>query len=138
MEIKGLEGSPYHTPAAEGELQLASGSHCEELMDIFQEDLIDWFGKVVPSSPEPPLFPMSPGSPLVPSSSPVSPKLPETLKLPPILPLPPPLMPASSSALSALVPVSPSAHPQSAPSGRSNLPRDLQIGKEWLDPAWRQ
>ncbi len=46
MEIEGLEGSPAHTPATEGELQLASGhNYYEELMDIFQLDLIDWFGR---------------------------------------------------------------------------------------------
>ncbi len=119
-----------HTPTAEGELQLASGSYFEELMDIFQKDLINWFGEVVPSSPKPPLSPTSPESPLVPSSSPASPgsllvpssslaspKLPVTPKLPPSLPLPPPLKPASSSALSPLVAFSPSAHPQLSASG---------------------
>ncbi len=109
-------------------------------MDVFQEDLIDWFGEVVLSSPEHLESPMSPVSPLVPSSSPVSPesplvlssspvspKLPVTLKLPPSLPLLPPLSkPASSSALSLWVPVSPSAHPQSASSGHSDPPLDFQ------------
>ncbi len=49
--IEGLEGSPAHTPATEGELQLVSGNHIEELMDIFERDLIDWFGEVLPSAP---------------------------------------------------------------------------------------
>ncbi len=108
-----------------------------------------------PTSPESPLVPssspMSTGSPLVPSSSPVSPKLPETPKLPPSLPLPPPLKPANSSALSPLVPVSPSAHPQSAPSGRSDPHRDFQspapprredplsltpASEFWTSPPW--
>uniref|UniRef100_A0A673GAA5 Sprouty-related, EVH1 domain-containing protein 2 n=1 Tax=Sinocyclocheilus rhinocerous TaxID=307959 RepID=A0A673GAA5_9TELE len=52
-----------HTPAAEGELQLASGSYLEELMDIFDVDLIDWFGEVIPNSSESPLtVPMFPCS----------------------------------------------------------------------------
>ncbi len=63
VEIEGLEGSPAHTPAAEVELQLATGLYIEELMDIFDMDLIDWVGEVIPSVPE------SPVSPLVPSSS---------------------------------------------------------------------
>ncbi len=96
----------------------------EELMDIFKEDFIDWFGEVITSSPASPLVPssspVSPESPLVPSSSPAS------LKLPPSLPLPPLLKPASSSALSPLVPVSLSAHPQLAPSGHSDPLLDLQ------------
>ncbi|XP_016135604.1 leucine-rich repeat extensin-like protein 5 [Sinocyclocheilus grahami] len=88
-------------------------------MDIFQMDLIDWFGEVIPSSPVSPLVLPSPASPLVPPSS-CSPVF------PPSLPLPPPLIPVSSSAPSPLVPVSPSAHPQSAPSGHSDPPRDFQ------------
>ncbi|XP_016110248.1 vegetative cell wall protein gp1-like [Sinocyclocheilus grahami] len=118
VEIEGLEGSPTHTPAAEGELQLASGMYYEELMDIFQMDLIDWFGEVLPSSTASPLVPPS-------SCSPV---------FPPSLPLPPPLQkPVSSSAPSPLVPVSTSAHPHSAPSGRSDPPRDFQSPA----PPWR-
>ncbi|XP_016124666.1 uncharacterized protein [Sinocyclocheilus grahami] len=119
VEIEGLQGSPAHTPAAEGELQLVTGPHYEELMDCFKVDLIDWFGEALASSPT---------SPLVPSSScpPVS---------PPSLPLLPPLKElVSSSAPSPLVPVSPSAHPQSAPSGRSDSPRDLQSPA----PPWRE
>lgn len=30
MEYKGMEGSPTHTPAAEGELDLASGNNYSE------------------------------------------------------------------------------------------------------------
>uniref|UniRef100_A0A673G649 Sprouty-related, EVH1 domain-containing protein 2 n=1 Tax=Sinocyclocheilus rhinocerous TaxID=307959 RepID=A0A673G649_9TELE len=100
-----------HTPAAEGELQLASGSYLEELMDIFDVDLIDWFGEVIPNSSESPL--------VLPSSC--SPEFPPSLSLPPPL-----LKPASSSVLPPLVPVSPSAHPQSALSGRSDSPRGFQ------------
>ncbi len=70
------------------------------------------------------------------SSSPVSPELLMTLKLTPSLTLLPPLMPASSLALSPLVPVSPSAHPQSAPSGRSDLPRDVKSpALPWCEDA---
>ncbi len=47
-------------------------------MEYFnKEDLIDWFGEVILSSP---LSPMSPESPLDLSSSPTSPKLPMILK----------------------------------------------------------
>ncbi len=125
VEIVGLEGSPAHTPAAEGELQLTcSWQYYEELLDCFnQEDLIDWFGKIITSSPMSPLFPpsspvcpssspMAPGSRLFPLSSPgsqlalssslVPPKLHVTPKVPPSLPLMPPLIPASSSDLSPL------------------------------------
>ncbi len=136
VEIKGLEGSP----AAEGKLLLVTWPYIKELMDVFQEDLIDWFGEVALSSPKPPESPMSPVSLLVPSSSPVSPesllipssstvspKLPVTRKIPPSLPLPPPLLkPARSSVLSLLVPVSPSVHPQLTPSMHSDPPQDCQ------------
>lgn len=44
VEFEGLEGSPTHTPAAEGELQLVSGHYFEEPMDMFKEDLMDWVG----------------------------------------------------------------------------------------------
>ncbi|KAL0192153.1 hypothetical protein M9458_010449, partial [Cirrhinus mrigala] len=84
-------------------------------MDIFKEDLIEWFGEVITNCPVSPDSPVSPLSP----DSPVSPKLPVTLKLPPSLLLPPPLMSTSSSAL-------PSTHPQSVPSGRSDPPCDFQ------------
>ncbi|KAI2653949.1 7,8-didemethyl-8-hydroxy-5-deazariboflavin synthase [Labeo rohita] len=96
--IEGLEGSPTHTPTNEGELQLVTEHYYEDIMDCFnEEDLIDWVGEVMSSSPL---------SSLVPSSSPVSPILFVTLKLPPSLPFPPPLISASSSALSLLVPES--------------------------------
>ena len=52
--------------------------------------------------------------------------------LPPILLLSPPPRPASSSS-SLLVPVSPAAHPQSAPSGRGGSPLDCQSPA----PPWR-
>ncbi len=74
VEIEGLEGSPAHTPAAEGELQLATGKYIEELLDIFEVDLIDWVGEVVPPSSCTPVSPLvppspeSPASPLAPSS----------------------------------------------------------------------
>ncbi|XP_058649111.1 proteoglycan 4-like [Onychostoma macrolepis] len=79
VELEGLEGSPAHTPTTEGVLQLISGKYEEELREIFQTDLIDWWGEVqtcvpespvsllVPSSPESSV-PESPVSPLVPSS----------------------------------------------------------------------
>ncbi len=122
----GLEGSPANTPATKGELHLVSGSFKEELMDIFKMDLIDWFGKVLTCAPE------SPASPLVPSSpeSPASPLvLPSSCPpvSPPNLPLPPPLKPASSSPPYPLMPVSPSAHSQSAPAVCSDPPpQDFQ------------
>ncbi len=92
--IKGLEGSPAHSPATEGELQLVFGNHIEEL--------IDWFGEVLPSAPKSPVSPLVPSSPespvssLVPSSpeSPASPLVPPSSSspvFPPSLPLPPPL-----------------------------------------------
>ncbi len=136
--IEGLEGSPAHSPATEGELQLVFGNHIEELMDIFEMDLIDWFGEVLPSAPKSPVSPLVPSSPespvssLVPSSpeSPASPLVPPSSSppvFPPSLPLPPPLEPVSSSAQASLVPVSSSAHPQSASTGRSDpSPLDFQ------------
>ncbi len=97
VAIEGLEGSPTHTPAAEGKLQLATGIYIEELIDILDMDLIDWFGEVIMSVPESPVSPLvpssseSPASLLVPtrSSAPV---------FPPSLPLPLPGLPVSSSA----------------------------------------
>ncbi|KTG04712.1 hypothetical protein cypCar_00040733, partial [Cyprinus carpio] len=86
--------------------------------------------RVTPSPPVSPLVLPSPESPvslLVPSS-------PDPPVFPPSLPLPPPPRPVSSSAPSLLVPVSPSAHPQSAPSGRDDSPRDFQSPA----PPWRE
>lgn len=111
VEIDSLEGSPVYTPATEGELQLTSGNYFEELIDIFV-DLIDWFGEVIPNSPESPMFPLSADSPmslefpLIPPSpespasqlvlpspeSPASPELPVSPEFPPSLPLLPPLL----------------------------------------------
>ncbi len=68
----------------------------------------------------PPTYPESPASPLVPPSS-CSPTFLPSLPL-----LPPLLKPGSSLDLSPLVPVSPSAHPQPAPSGHYDPPRDFQ------------
>uniref|UniRef100_A0A671SBE3 Sprouty-related, EVH1 domain-containing protein 2 n=1 Tax=Sinocyclocheilus anshuiensis TaxID=1608454 RepID=A0A671SBE3_9TELE len=80
----------------------------------FDVDLIDWFGEVITHSPT------SPESPLVLPSS-CSSNFPPSLPLPHLL-----LESASSSAMPPLVPVSPSAHPQSALSGRSDSPRGFQ------------
>ncbi len=93
-------------------------------MNCFKQgDLIDWVGKVIPYVPA---SPMSPESLLIPSSSTASPEPPATPMFLPSLPLPPPVLkPASSLALYPLVPVSPSTHPQSAPSGRSDPPRSF-------------
>ncbi|XP_058617738.1 uncharacterized protein LOC131531178 [Onychostoma macrolepis] len=136
--LEGLEGSPAHTPTTEGELQLVSGRYEEERKDIFQMDLIDWFGEVQTCTPESPVSPLvpsgpeSPVSPLVLSSpeSPVSPLVPSSSSppvVPPSLPLLPPLKPASSSPPAPLMPISPSAHPQSAPAMRSvPPPQDFQ------------
>ncbi|KTF99450.1 hypothetical protein cypCar_00041706 [Cyprinus carpio] len=106
VEIEGMEESTAHTPVTEGELHLVSGNYMEELMDVFQMDLIDWFGEVIPNSPVSPLVPPSPespASPLVPPSpeSPVSllvPTSPDPPVFPPNLPLPPSSRPVSSSA----------------------------------------
>ncbi len=103
VKIEGLEGSPTHTPAAEGELQLVSGGHYEELIDTFKEDLIDWFGEVITSSP------VSPESPLVLSCSHVSPESPLDRSSSPMSPVSP-LVP-SSSPMSPVSPLVPSSSP---------------------------
>ncbi len=111
--FEGLEESPAHTTSTEGELHLVSGSYKEELMDIFDKDLIDLFGEVLPRAPESPVSPLvpsspeSPASPLVPSSTeyPASLLVPPSScppVFPPSLPLPPSLKPVSSSACQPL------------------------------------
>ncbi|XP_058650340.1 proline-rich protein 36-like [Onychostoma macrolepis] len=67
-----MEGSPAHTPTTEGELLLVSGRYEEELKDIFQMDLIDWWGEVQTCTPESPVSPLVPSSP----EAPVSPLVP--------------------------------------------------------------
>ncbi|KAL0160965.1 hypothetical protein M9458_044690, partial [Cirrhinus mrigala] len=106
------EYAPEPTAAAEPEHATECNITTEpELDDVTgQKDLIDWIGEVPFSPPVSPVSPDSPASP----------------KLPPSFPLPPPLNPASFSVLSLLVPVCPSAHPQSAPSGHSDPLRDFQ------------
>ncbi len=111
-------------------------------MDIFEMDLIDWFGEVLPSAPDSPvsrLVPFSPESPaslLVPSSpeslaSPLVPPCSCPPVFPPSLPLPPPLKPASSSASSPLVRVSSSAHPHPQP--EPAVHSDSSVGRH---PGW--
>ncbi len=107
-------------------------------MDIFDKDLIDWFGEVLPRAPESPVSPLVPSSPEFPASPlvPSSTEYPASLLVPPSscppvfppsLPLPPSLKPVSSSAQDPLVPVSPSAHPQSAPAMHCDTsPQDFQ------------
>ncbi len=140
MGFEGMEGSPALTPATEDELQLASDlifKYLDEENFLFVPSLL------VPSSslmsPDSLLVPPSPESPEstpVPSSSPASPASPESLLVqrsscspvfPSSLTLPPPLLePASSSTLSPLIPASPSAHPQLAPSVHFVSPRVFQ------------
>ncbi|CAM4620384.1 unnamed protein product [Leuciscus chuanchicus] len=60
VELEGWEESPTHTTTAVDEMSVVSGIYCEELKDIFEESLIDWFGKVIPVSPVSPEFPVSP------------------------------------------------------------------------------
>ncbi|ROL52447.1 hypothetical protein DPX16_6131 [Anabarilius grahami] len=88
LEFVGMEWSPAHTPAAWGELQLASEcNHYEEVEEDISLNL---------------------PSPLVPPSS----KSPASSKIPPRHPLPPPLpKTASSSALPLLFPFRPLAPP---------------------------
>ena len=60
MELEGWEESPAHTTTAVDEMSVASGIYYEELKVIFEESLIDWFGKVIPVFPVSPEFPVSP------------------------------------------------------------------------------
>lgn len=52
MELEGLEDSPTHTPDAVCESDLVSGGHFVVLKDLFEENLIDWFGEVIPNTPK--------------------------------------------------------------------------------------
>lgn len=45
MEFVGLEGSPTHNLVTVDAVVKPSGGYLEELKDIFDEDLIDFFGK---------------------------------------------------------------------------------------------
>ncbi|XDV39813.1 hypothetical protein PO909_009000 [Leuciscus waleckii] len=90
MELEGSEDSPAHNPAAVCESDLVSGGHFDDLKDLFEENLIDWFGEVIsntpespappvsPAFPEPPAFPVSP-APSVSPASPGSPVCPPNL-----------------------------------------------------------
>jgi len=53
VEFEGLEDGHVHAPAVVCEL--AFGSYLEEWKDIFQEDLLYWFGEVIPSVPVSPV-----------------------------------------------------------------------------------
>lgn len=91
VEINGLDEIPSHTPVAVGELGPACGAYYEELKEIFEEDLIDWFEEVIPSFPESSVFSESPVSSLILSS----PESPMSLLVPPssCSPLFPPRLP---------------------------------------------
>ncbi|XP_051727395.1 proline-rich protein 36-like [Ctenopharyngodon idella] len=106
VEIKGWEESPAHTTTAVDVSLLSSGHYLEELKDLSEADLIDFFGEVFPNSPVSPAPPISPESPVSPAPvSPVSLLFPESL---PSLSLPPP-RPTSSSAPPSLLSFSPSS-----------------------------
>lgn len=64
MEFVGLEGSPTHNLVTVDAVVKPSGGYLEELKDIFDEDLIDFFGKKFPSAPVSPVFPESPAFPV--------------------------------------------------------------------------
>lgn len=70
VEYVGLEGSPAHNPATVDVIVKTSGGYFEELKDIFEVDLIDWVGEVIPNVP---VSPASPNSSECPSSLPVPP-----------------------------------------------------------------
>ncbi len=102
-------------------------------MDIFEMDLIDWFGEVLPSAPESPVSPLVPSSP----ESPASPLVPPSSSppvFPPSLPLPPPLEPVSSLHL-----VTPSLRLcQAPPSLRLHLhPQSHRLRHGLPDPCLR-
>ncbi|XDV22394.1 hypothetical protein PO909_027295 [Leuciscus waleckii] len=59
VEFRAWEDSPVHFPTAECENELASGSYFDELKDIFEELLIDFFEEIIPSSPVSPALPVS-------------------------------------------------------------------------------
>ncbi|ROL51854.1 hypothetical protein DPX16_19373 [Anabarilius grahami] len=106
VELKGWEESPAHTTTAVDVSLLSSGHYLEELKDLFEAGLIDFFGEVIPNSPLSPAPPVSPESPVSPAPvSPVSLVFPDFL---PSLPLPPP-RPTSSSAPPSLLSFSPSS-----------------------------
>lgn len=87
VELGGREGSPTH-PVTVDVMNKVDGSYLEDLLDIFEVNLIDWFGEVilrVPESPVPPESPMLSVSP-APSEFPIPPVSP---KRPPNFPFPP-------------------------------------------------
>ncbi|XP_026059300.1 vegetative cell wall protein gp1-like [Carassius auratus] len=107
VEIEGVEESPAHTPATEGELYAISGKNMEQLMD-----LMDWSMEVIPNFPVSPLVPSSPDSPVYPLSLPLLPP-PVISSAPfPLVPsshefsVSPLIPPSSESSLSPLVPPS--------------------------------
>ncbi|ROK87099.1 hypothetical protein DPX16_10239 [Anabarilius grahami] len=106
VELEGWEKSPAHTTTAVDVSLLSSGHYFEELKDLFEPDLIDFFGEMFPNSPVSPAPPVSPESPVSTApESPVSLVFPDFL---PSLPLPPP-RPTSSSAPPSLLSFSPSS-----------------------------
>lgn len=54
MELEGWEEIPT---------ELASGGYFEELKDLFKEDLMDFFGEIIPSTTVSPASPESPAPP---------------------------------------------------------------------------
>lgn len=57
MELEGCEDSPAHNHTAMCEYELASGGYFEELKDIVEDNLIDFFGEIIPSPPVSPAPP---------------------------------------------------------------------------------
>lgn len=76
LELKGWEESPTNNPTAVNEIMMDSGKYYDELKEIFEEDLIYFFGEFITSSPVSPEF-------LVYPAPPVSPEFPSSLLLPP-------------------------------------------------------
>lgn len=48
VELEGCEDSPAHNHTAMCEYELASGGYFEELKDIVEDNLIDFFGEIIP------------------------------------------------------------------------------------------
>lgn len=104
MELGDGEESPAHNTATVVGMVAVTGNYYDELKDIFEQDLIYFFGEALHNSSVSPMASVSPASPVSPVA-PVSPVCPE---FPPSLPLPSPQS-ASSSAPVQLLSASPSA-----------------------------
>ncbi len=104
VELGDREESPAHNTATVVGMVAVTGNYYDELKDIFEQDLIYFFGEALHNSSVSPMASVSPASPVSPVA-PVSPVCPE---FPPSLPLPSPQS-ASSSAPVQLLSASPSA-----------------------------